>query len=1460
MLERATACVEPSINVFFRRIENPTRTNRVLHPSFWRNTAENRSTPAWWPAYLHDIRDVPLGQSRARPTPPTLPRLVNDDIHAIQYMKLSSARQKQRTDISTGSRYPQPSLRSGRRTFSLSHGKRDGNHEESPTGEKAEDMRPHIDSMDGDDVTVRDAEYAHHRSSIDAASYTGGPVNIPFAEASEKPEAQLPPEESLRTLLDSDDPDAYGKAWQRFIRVGDQGKLAGDMLEYLSTSDQRIDLDHAIRAYRLIPPVDRSLSHYQAAIKAACRRKQHKLAVEIHHDANKRGFHTKTTSTLLGFLIRHRLWKTAAQVWDRLPISQKNAADPRNRHLWVETDQHTTLPGKLLSLMRRLEQEAAVFASEREHMFGLGVQLLYRVFSSSEIMAGITGSGTLALLDKFYSMGVLNPHHYWSGIQTLNKMKDSRNRHQLATLLYRNMAMRFPHVRLPRSVLGSLIAILCESDSNQLASRVVLRRYARDWVMPDKQAYQKVLTACAQNGDPLNAHAVFAEYCSDYGKPVDIAYITPLLYVYARLGNVPDTQKQFDRLKSEFGIVPNAYCWNILITAHARARDREGAFDVARDMRRAGINPDQHTYGTLMGICAMSGDTEAVYQLVETARQQHISGTTAMIDSLIHSYCLNDQVEDAESLVEAATQMHLKGSPTRMWNTLLRHYAFRADTDAVLRTQERMKELSVAADGMTYAALMQSLINIGQTNDAANILRSLHFSNVVTATVFHYSIVLYGYASENNRDMVSVIYNEMLERFPRTGLSAKLSRLRSHVYRDTILSQSRLKQAIQGKPMNKGLRLSKTLDFLARVLLDVNQSDLATKDPQPGLGRRSPIEAFPSVYLEFLVAAFGRSGALERAENLLGKYQALMDSANPMTSNDVPSIQLLTAIMITLVQQKRFATVHQCWNKALSLAIEKGRQKSLDLSDPIAETDTAPRSDLRPDAPGISFQTSIEASGNQLGNPFLERGNVRILAAHRYSLAAPLTQYMYCLSAQNLAANLPPLVRMLEELGFSLTSKNWNHYIQVLSYSNDAELQVLAFRTFEEKLLQNMPPWYRMKRSKWSKRQIVDGSGDVVIQEPVQRTFVERFHPHDSVPTYWTMVYLGLALMKAQQRGVKGEQSGLSLLRTRAPGTLSAVSRMPYLREKAQGLLLRGRTLRGDPQKRPRRAPEANRAGLRGSRSPLDHIPLDFPHHEIERTLKPNQVPPFRQPKVEQRTLVQTAEQLVGEIQRSPLVLEAAGRYEDEPEYLRRLRAEEQEKLSLIVQMREDAAQSRLMADDKHGEPFLEANLEDQQSSLPVDNMTESQSKEKEELLSTALDLLGNKGQEIRHSPSSNQPSDLRPAAILSAARRPKAAERLHLLRLQRRRRPAIKLSSAAFRRSLGKKITAALITDQPRLRIPNRLRRAFTRNRAARRMRTRARMLRRSRSERVKRSGQDATSSNIGLSEEIESEYPTSR
>ena len=1329
MLERATTCVEPAACHLLRRFELPTRSNRILLQSFWRHGGDDLAGPAWWPEYLHNVRRSSQAQLQGENN--ALRDIGSSALSSLegvgQYLgKISQRNFVRPARIAVDS---QPRFDGSRQDRSYSRSCR-GLQEQIPRQDAVEQgegpgrvdsvrefMQRNLYSPRNDDQDVGILA-GQSRSSNTS-------VPVPPAKSSQYQSIQSPesrpiyanPDELLSLLQERQD--AFDETWRLFISLQKQETFAWRMLQYLSKSKRRIDHDRAVRAYKMLS-ADRKTEHtYANGMKVANSRKSQRLALEMNREALSRSLGAESSRILFAYLVRNKLWNTLAQALDdvrsiqqklksgptyrdnRLPHNSDRQSEQEDRlweRIWVEVDEMVQLPEKVLSLMRRMESASPLSPLQEPRVKRLASHLLYRIVQSSRIMAVITGTGFLSLFGQYAKAELLLPNHYYQAIRRLHAMVRSSNRSQLAALVYRNLRFRFPRIKIPPWVYGSLISIFTDAGQPSHSMRFWLDEFASVHGRPDPKAFQKVMVACARLGDVQGVYEVFKQFSDTHGRPQDLGYITPLLYVHARLGDVGSTQAQFDRLTSDFHVEPDTYCWNILLASHTRAKDTTGAFKVFRDMQQFGVKLDAYSFGTLMGVCANNGDTDAVHELVDLARQNNVSGTTAMVDTVVHSYCLNDEPESAKDLVEAATNMNLQGSLTRMWNTLLRYYAFQADSEAVLRVQERMREMSVKPDGMTYAALMTALVVIGKTQDAAQILRSLHFHEHLTATLFHYSIVLHGFALEGNRDMVSVIYNEILERFPRPSVSARLAVLHSQTGRD--LSVWRARQ-IRNAPASSVLHLPRALDFLADILLETSQADLATKDPQPGFQRRSPIEALPSIYMEFLINALNSAGAFYKAEKLLARCQSLIDTSYLSDAEKTKgSIQLLTAYMIGCIKKKEFARVDNCWNLIVTRAVSHGQQAfrnpnsfATDLFLSASPPRPSSAMDISlPEADSfLDSNTSFPSQSNEDG--------LKVLPSQRYLLAAPITRYMQALSAQNLVASVPGLVAKLEKAGFALNNKNYNTYVQVLTQSADPQHQLQAFQVFEEKLLPNLPPWPILRRGKWVPRSIFDGKEQGIEpdpepgleleseSEPVPRKLIERFRPGQLVPTYYTMVFLGAALMRFHRRGARGEAMDLRRLRFHAPGTVDAILKLPYLRDRVQGVLLRGREVRGDFFKRPRIPALPDRGGLRGSKSPLDHIPID---HAYEDPL------PKVDPDVKDTTSSSfiplnlcDAQTYAGEILREPAVMERTGRPEFDLEFRNRFRREEQQKSAMIEQMRADAKKGRLVSNVYFGEPHI---------------------------------------------------------------------------------------------------------------------------------------------------------------------------
>lgn len=1054
-----------------------------------------------------------------------------------------------------------------------------------------------------------------------------------------KPRVESTTGQRLEALLRAGGDPKYNAVWLAFISLKEQGTYARAVLRYLSQASLPVVLKRALRTFQMIEIEDRTHLTYDSAVRAAVGLRKYATANEYVLEALERGVGIESSQYLMGHLIEKEIWKSARQALHVFMENSKFKPDNQNitnQHVWQHmlqapvwrtVDGMLSLPQALLGLSRRLRENDAVLASDRADISYLATCLLERVLRSTTIMGVITSEGVLALFDSFRELELLRLQHYLDALSALRALRDSRNRSQLALLIFRNMRSVYPKYQFHDSVYGTMISILSAAPNEpkvfeHILEDVIFGTGSDSGRKCDLAMYQRVMSACAKQGHTTYVEDLLLRLIHDHGIPKDLAYFTPVLLSYAKRGDVHGAKRFFDRLSSGFGLQPSQQCWNILLLAFARADDVEGAAALFRQMGSLGIIADAHTFGTLMSLCSNVGDTRALLQLVDMAKTQKIPASTAMIDTIVHSYCLNEELKEAESLVEAATQMNLSGSPVRMWNILLRHYAFRTDSSAVLRTQERMRELGVRPDGMTYAALMTYLVIVGKTKSAAAILRSLHLGQVVTASRFHYSIVFHGYVQEGQRDQAIVIYAEMLQRFRRPSPSAHLAMIHLQSQRADLRAQRQEAEGAAnwdgGVPRPASPLQSYSIDYLADALLEMAHAESVSDEPQPGFGRRNPITSAAGLYLEVPVAILSRLSSYEKAKKLVRRYHAAI-KASPMSKQQKShqTVQLLTAQLRGLVksyegsgrstvhlQRQSFRRLDAIWSQILTQTMSSAMERSLgfldhSLSDPPREagSDEGSIHLAQGAAAGLGAAPERDTSIGREGEACPTEEIARVIPARRYALSVPLSAYMRGLALQNRWSSLESLLSSLEDLGFELTGKNWNTYIQLLSGKRATVLK--AFRVFEQKMLPNTPPWDLLKRGKML-LSTVDESFTTRddTSEAVNRTHsrkkIEKRDPGRLVPTYFTVIHLAAAFIQSyrvQSTGIEGVSMSLyNQLRSLAPGTVKFIQGMPVLKDRVQGVLLRSRAVKGDLTKKPRKPQLVDRAGLLGDRSLLQDV------------------------------------------------------------------------------------------------------------------------------------------------------------------------------------------------------------------------------------------------------------------------------
>ncbi|KAH8428068.1 putative translation regulator (Cya5) [Aspergillus melleus] len=969
-----------------------------------------------------------------------------------------------------------------------------------------------------------------------------------------------------RKILDSLLADAelgqYDEAWALYVALGHPADMASALLAYLSSSTHAVDCRRAKRLVEEIAVDSRSAEDY---LNLARSYHSNGLATEMistcKEAISKHRGHNCWAFTLAN-LFAAANWGALQDIWQSKPTSSEN-------QLWSLLVPHISAPDfaqHLLALSTYLDEGDADVS-----LRGLASFFLAHVFRSRDVVENISTENLLLLLRKYHALGILKPHNYFDLIETFQS-SDIRSTFVKSIIVYRNFRWQLQGEVPPSKILGKLLERLATLEITT-GVQYLLDEFTQFYRKPSVYAYRSALIAFSRAGDVQNVTRVFDRYLLDHGKPLSRKLVTPVLYVHARAGDVKSTLRQFKRISEEFDLTPNTICWNIVLTAYGRSDDFNGAFETFKTMLEHKVEPNSHTFGTLMGLSANKGDIETVRQLLVLAKKKRVQITTPLLDTVVEAYCNNHRLDLAESVAETCVGLRVKGSRLRMWNLLLWNHAFRMDLDAISRIRSRMDAIGLAPDEMTYAALMLSLVLINQTDSARRILRTLHRSRRIFASEFHYTIILYGYVKARNRDMVHIVFREIKKRFSKPGLSSHLLVLRSQLHRDLQLVQHGGGEADAAQ-----VRLEYAEKFLVETLVEFDRTKLASKEPLPGAGRRSPSRAFPVVYFEHIINAYGTRGVSKKARELFDEYlRSRTTPDDPEAVEDIAPIRLIAALMLAHLKGGEYQKVEECWNMVLPRAKTLASRPNVDEWLSIKSPPTTDATEPGPPQPSLPISVRSEPEGGlQSATSEATWPRTSVLPSYRFCISRPLSLYMRSLAYRNEAWKLPQLALDIKKAGFSLTTFNWSTMVQMLASSDRPSDQAEAFTIFETKFMPNFPGWKNLRRGYGLKPDGVPDSIDL-MEKPNRskpphvlgkegRRYWSKIQPDFLQPTYISMVYLASSLLRFRERSLYDGSAEVKALYREAPRTIKAIARMPVLRDKFQGVLLRRRQERSDKQ------------------------------------------------------------------------------------------------------------------------------------------------------------------------------------------------------------------------------------------------------------------------------------------------------
>lgn len=904
--------------------------------------------------------------------------------------------------------------------------------------------------------------------------------------------------ELLKELLGVERGSDYEEAWRLFSlrNTAEQERLRLPLIQYLFVSNRVVDAERITELFDQLHEDSKSPAAYQAAIRAYLKLQNLSDALVLNEAGLAKFDDLMGSDQLMAYMIDRSMWNHAFKTWSRFRAFKKEF--PQKSHdlyglmfklptLTLRTFQLADYVNmKIASSPRPLERASAELIQ-----FAAGI--VKHVLSTN---AAADESNFTKLLQILESWGVDTPDVYETAMQRL--LLDRSNT-KPAVQLYRK-TLRGKAIKYSHYVLHTLLGIFCKHH-NILGMQQVLDDFFRFYERPSRRAYQLCMKEFASQGDASTVHTLFDQYTSRFHAEGQLKLsadeFAPLLHVHAKRGELAAVLEAFSDIRDRYNLEPTLLCWNIVLNAHSKVHDADGAFALFDQLLETELRPDDYTFGTMVGICASSGDRARATELVQLAESMGVEKSMTMIDSLVLTYLKDEHLMEAEKICEDGLTSNLKGSRTRMWNYLLVAYAMRRDLVNVNRLLRRMSVAKVEYDGYTYSALMQALAMVKQPDRARAIMDQVMKEAGITPTNFHYAVLMGGYIANGELQKVFYVQNQMVRRGIRNSASSRLLAIKAAAAADQKLLES-------GTVEEQSQR---ALQMFADAISSMDPMDIS-QSPKKGTNRMPLDIAYSSMLNSFVMFVLSQRDELATVTAIFEQYlQTLAKSRR-----DSPPIQILSALMISRVRAQDFDGVRECWDLAVSQARKQGRGITASLPTEIAS--------------GKPSETST------------------IMTNHKLDLTEILTPYMNALAKERKADDIPPLVNSLLEEGFLLSNDNWNHYIQLMARRYRYKL---AFELCETKLMPNWTGWARIRYQSPERNRL-----------PLEIRNLKKM-PKYLRPKSHTLLYLARGYLDLQSMAAESpaQQIMLAELDRSCPKTIHAIRTMQRVDDELEREVLR---------------------------------------------------------------------------------------------------------------------------------------------------------------------------------------------------------------------------------------------------------------------------------------------------------------
>ncbi|KAK4541811.1 hypothetical protein LTR36_007343 [Oleoguttula mirabilis] len=1011
----------------------------------------------------------------------------------------------------------------------------------------------------------------------------------------------------------------------------DEMRLKVELLDWLSAFTNNDAEVRSTELYHSIPIDQRTLQVYQAALAVFMRRGRHVQAFNLHREALKNIANgDQVTRMFFKYAVEEHRWPLAMNIKAQytLLVEQPNRAAGPGNMFWFHVSQLLELLPKALALAKYLRAlDSAGTSNKQVRAFAASFfrEALLQEFEASE--PGKANTTT-------YPQGGLGLAKHSVG-QLFAYLRESED----AAKLYERMLVSmtadtprysYPHIhrvvsyvymelrkqsgtayRIPESLFMRLLERLTrfwdivekseKHHSNEV--RYIIKDWKHDHGKLGMDGVTHLLSWHARSGR-IDRFEVWYAYLQEHypGYEVRKSVLWSTIYVHARRVDLPKAKEAFEeavRATAAHDEVPPLVCWNVLLHAHSRADDLEGALDTLQGLIDTGEKPDEFSFHPVMEMLAKRGDVDGVkdlltqYDTLALKRRE-----AAFFGSLLTAFVNCGEIEQAEAALKVAIDevktAKVHGSLTGCFNIVLTAHALRRNVDATMRVYRWMKAEDIRMDADTFAALIQALTVYRQTHAAYKILREVMPEHGCRPTAFHYALVMTGYVNQGKYAEALEVHEHMRVRNIRITASSNIVYLKAKALQEHADTRSvdagTADTARAGFHKVETQPLKDTIKELQKILRASNGADLAAKQPQTGLGVQESPNAVPAAYFNFLIYIHGRRRCFEAVQELFRKFKVEAHKLGD-AENGAP-IKLLAALMTAHLRAGDYDEVERCWQlakeqadgiaatvpvphfhvpgSAAAEALDGPEADIMELQPAVlddaqeagfrmTERSGDETEDTQPRSTGVKAQRKQALVTDTTVAPKAPKPSPR----RQHILTRPLRFYLYALARQNRFPDILDVVSKIFRQGYTMDNRTWNTFVQLLCQCSPP-LVLLAFTLTERFLTPHFPGWAPVGAAYLPHTS--------AKREGLQYIRARYLRPGQLMPQYQTLVILGSALLRLRSIEASGRRGGLKMdgakgleryvgglrqIRKQAPKTLFVVQSMPTVDDHLQNRLLR---------------------------------------------------------------------------------------------------------------------------------------------------------------------------------------------------------------------------------------------------------------------------------------------------------------